>query len=340
VLRNLGGRRFAPPMKRVTARRAFAVAAGDLNADGHSDLAVASAGQPVDLTVLLGRGDGTFGPAQRSAGPRAEDVALADLDGDGRLDVVLATYRPGMVVFRPGRGDGTFGPARRLADGKEPFGLAIADLDGDGDRDVVAADYGADRLLVILGDGHGGFPIVHRRPGGAEIDAVAVADLDGDGRLDLAASGSDGPAVFLGAGDGTFGPRRVIDDRWSTVGAAVGDFDADGRPDLAFGLTEIGEEEFVTDVIAFLNWSTHPAPPCIVPELFDYYDAHEREINVRLPAAVRRITRAACTVGRVTSQHSRTVPAGRVITQQPGPNAVLPSGGSVDLVVSRGSRRA
>jgi len=68
----------------------FSVAIGDLNSDGTPDLAVANSVSG-DVTVLLGAGDGTFGPQERfGAGNGPLVVAIGDLDGDGALDLAVA----------------------------------------------------------------------------------------------------------------------------------------------------------------------------------------------------------------------------------------------------------
>jgi len=55
-----------------------------------------------------------------------------------------------------------------------------------------------------------------------------------------------------------------------------------------------------------------------------------------LPIARRRIARANCRVGRIRHAYSSFVRRGRVVSQKPKFGAVLPGGGKVDLVVSRG----
>jgi VCBS repeat protein/FG-GAP repeat protein len=64
------------------------VTVADLNRDGKPDLAVANA-TSTDLVVLLGRGDGTFGPRRAIGIGRSSNVVeAADLNGDGQRDLV------------------------------------------------------------------------------------------------------------------------------------------------------------------------------------------------------------------------------------------------------------
>ena len=57
-----------------------------------------------------------------------------------------------------------------------------------------------------------------------------------------------------------------------------------------------------------------------------------------LPAAKRTIARANCRVGKIRRAYSKRITRGRVISQKPRPGTVLPGGGKVNLVVSRGRR--
>jgi len=92
------------------------------------------------------------------------------------------------------------------------------------------------------------------------IYAVA-ADFNGDGKLDLATIGRPGvPQVFLGNGDGTFGPGKPL-----TVSldfpqtATAGDFNGDGKQDLAI-LSESG----LTIALGHGDGTFQVLPPVVV----------------------------------------------------------------------------
>lgn len=79
------------------------VAVGDLNGDGHPDLVTANNASN-DVSVLLGRGDGTFAAAQAFAvGVQPHSVAVGDLNGDGHLDLVTANSGSNDVSVLLGR---------------------------------------------------------------------------------------------------------------------------------------------------------------------------------------------------------------------------------------------
>ena len=241
-----------------------AVFLGDFNGDNKLDLAVVTSSCDATPTctrsvnVLLGNGDGTFGPPvgnQSTVGLNSQAVALADVDGDGKLDLAVVddcipptgTCGGEFVDVFLGNGDGTFIIAKSsvLSSADVTF-IGLTDLNGDGKPDAVTVDPDAAFATVMLGNGDGTFQILN----GYETDGTsplfgALGDLNGDGKADVAVANAcqvnfqnsctGAVVVLLGNGNGTLrGPAAYpVTSNSSLESLAVADFNGDGRPDVA-----------------------------------------------------------------------------------------------------------
>ena len=196
------------------------LAVGDMNADGAVDLIVGGSigtGFPQNfVSVLLGRGDGTFAPPLSFFDPTrdlsgAGALSVGDLNGDGKLDVVLADELNTVVyggsdhiTVLMGNGDGTFSaPARYPAeDSVYPLGILIADLDGDG-RDDVLVSYTGGTIQIFPGNGDGTLQSGAIYNYGEAWGPPLIGDFNGDGRIDFAVAtgylGLGGVLPFLRA---------------------------------------------------------------------------------------------------------------------------------------------
>ena len=162
------------------------IAIGDYNGDGILDLAVATYAISA-VRVLLGNGNGTFGPATSyPTATNAEAITARDFNGDGILDLAVADWTANSVSILLGNRDGTFQPHVDYPVGPHAHSVVAGDFNGDGALDLAVANWFDGTISVLLGHGDGTFGTAATYVVGASPAQLAVADFNGDGILDLA----------------------------------------------------------------------------------------------------------------------------------------------------------
>lgn len=207
---------------------------GDLNNDSYLDLVVANTG-PGRVSVLLGKGDGTFqNPITYSVGFVPYFVTIGDFNADRHPDLVVA-HEPSTVSVLLGNGDGSFGSPIDSIVRSAPSAIAVGDFNSDGRDDLAVTNSAADSVSVLLGNGNGTFQIKVNYSVGNSPTSLALADFNRDGVGDLAVSnpGNHTVSILLGRANGTFQNRVDYTVSRGAKYLTQGDFNSDGNIDLA-----------------------------------------------------------------------------------------------------------
>jgi serine/threonine protein kinase len=246
VLLGSGEGTFRKAVDFDTAPGSLGVAVGDLDGDGHLDLAVANQtateGNRGSVSVLLGKGDGTFHKAVHyTAGPHPIMVIVGDFNRDGKPDLAVCdNFHDGCVSILAGKGDGTFEPALAYPTGKHTVAMVAGDFNVDGKLDLAVTNQSSNTVSALLGEGGGAFRPAVDYPVGTRPASIATGDFNGDGHLDLAVTDSDEGKVFIlrGVGDGGFRPGGEHSTGRKPSSVVAADLDGDGILDLAVSNSE------------------------------------------------------------------------------------------------------
>jgi len=176
---------------------ASSIIPADLNGDGQADLVLGGVGSS-GITVLLGKGDGTFSALAPLSQAGEAPPVLADVNNDGNPDLVFGAAGTSYLTVLLGNGDGTFtaapaGPTANLVVGNS---LAIADLNQDGVPDIAYSN--GSTTGILFGDGDGTFfqfPTTLSFVTYGFGTAFVIADFNGDGWADVLAIDGSGRTI-------------------------------------------------------------------------------------------------------------------------------------------------
>lgn len=221
------------------------VAAGDFDADGDLDLAIADDGTD---QVLIRRNDGGFAFPLAGAiavGARPTRILAARLDANARADLVVLETGADAALVLLSNGAG-FAAAASYAVGDAPD-LALGDCDASGSLDLIYVNGQGTSATLRARRNFSGLlaaplasplPLYDAEYGYLDDLAIVSADLDGNGRADAVVSTTHSQLPSATSdGDCTFTPAYAPDTLSNTYAWAYRlravDWDLDGRPDIA-----------------------------------------------------------------------------------------------------------
>ncbi|MBI3657956.1 MAG: VCBS repeat-containing protein [Acidobacteria bacterium] len=246
VLLGNGDGSFQLPQNYTVGIEPSSVATGDFNSDGITDLAVANFSDPsyrgggTTVSILLGIGDGTFGPPRnfeidewRGRGPIS--IVAADFNGDGLSDLAVATVQGTSLFVLLGKGDGTFQLSASLRLSARPHTVVATDFNRDGIQDLAVTTAHTNSISIFFGIGDGTFGSPINLAVGRPLYGLAVGDFNSDSSPDIAAAdfGSNSVSIHLGNAAGTFQSAPTLEVGNLPVSVVVGDFNRDGHQDFA-----------------------------------------------------------------------------------------------------------
>lgn len=214
----------------------------DLTGDKRPDIVFF--GEPKELVILPGKGDGTFGPADSvrapDGDPRAGALAIGDFNGDKRADVALIGSDVLQIFLQ--KPEGGLAKATRIVHNvKQPFLMLAGDFNHDGRTDLLVGvdddEYGA---AVWLQEANGtlgplrkikmpkarSLTVAHSSKGD---DLLAIEATTGRlkeyvwGDPKEAATTADWPQVYYTYPTRSQSKKRPV---------AIGDVNHDGKPDV------------------------------------------------------------------------------------------------------------
>jgi hypothetical protein len=156
----------------------------DFNNDGNLDIVMGSSAN--DVSVLLGRGDGTFGAELLLvSGDTPGNIVTGDFNNDGLADFATADEDDSSVSVFLGNGNGTF-RARISSTATGPRDIIAADFNGDGKLDYASAPKGiGGSIRVAFGLGNGSFGASVNYTSYTGDTEFQAADFNGDGIIEI-----------------------------------------------------------------------------------------------------------------------------------------------------------
>ncbi|MGC8742604.1 MAG: tandem-95 repeat protein [Verrucomicrobiia bacterium] len=181
-----------------------ALAAGDFNRDGRTDIAIVDATDNV-VRIMKQKSDRTFMPMEPNAafdvGSNPNSIVFADFNGDNRADIAVGNLDDQTISVLLADASGTsFTLSQTIYIGMDPVALAATDLDKDNIKELIVAT--STDLIVLKGLSGGTFQYDVGNPNvtfavGEGMKTIAIDELNNDSSLDAVVANYDDQNIYV-----------------------------------------------------------------------------------------------------------------------------------------------
>jgi hypothetical protein len=203
-----------------------AVAGGDYNSDGRTDLVYRTKAGELYIAPGLDTGELGFGAAVKIGtgwDAMANITGGHDYNNDGKDDLIARHPATGYLYLYPGKGNGSLGSRVKIGTGWNAMReiTDVGDFNHDGNADMLAIRSSDTCLYLYAGRGDGTLrPGVKTTCGWGGYDQITgIGDLNRDGHTDWIGRRKSDGALFLYHGNGTSGysSRKQIGTGWNSM---------------------------------------------------------------------------------------------------------------------------